>query len=797
MQLFAAELCVSGGCNVKEENVQQLIAFGRGLMARVAGGEAAPDPPWTAAYLNLLNPQRLVGVPGEPSQSIFTLVRIESQTAAPVYLRPVPLDLPPETDPAAWPLMPVDRATAAGADRPALYRQFVQAGGETETSFTRFFHLMRKYASTLPNSYGEPGVSLFEQWKIVAALVGISGDLAQPPEKLGLVGGDIPGIQRTINLVTSKGAAKAMRGRSAFIQLLGHALVERLLDELDLGSANVVYDAGGNFVLLTGWDERLAAKVQVVADAVNRVLLGGAGQGREHFDGFHGDLAVALAAVELRPDPQKLPVQSAVEVLRADLPPVQMADGKPASRWQFAEKLLKDAVAAAKERPFGDLAAASKENWDLLFAPEPAETDDFCAVCRRQRRRNERFVPLDPDAPEEVGIGSNLQCLECAGFGELARALGQSNARLVLSSQRPAEPSAWQRALYAVAGRWYALPRAGSDGVTLALDLDGFPATRVHGFRLLARTTPLTPEGGIKPNDRLVAESGIGFKRLGVLRMDVDDLGNLLVHGLPRRMPMQTAELSQTLERFFAGWLDRICRRVDKGEDLFYVLFAGGDDLFVIGPWSLMPGLAQAIRNDFRAYTAGHDGIHLSAGIAVVGEKAPLYAAADESHEALEAAKKLDRDTPREKNAITFLGRSHHWDDFAEVERLKETLVGLLQLDRLPASLLTTLQGIERRWRQDIEHDARLEHEPDKRPDVCKRGKWGDRPAGASRTVRVYYGPWMWRQAYALARAAEGHPRHVKEKLETLRDALLEGKIAYLGLAARWAQWELRKENST
>ena len=80
-----------------------------------------------------------------------------------------------------------------------------------------------------------------------------------------------------------------------------------------------------------------------------------------------------------------------------------------------------------------------------------------------------------------------------------------------------------------------------------------------------------------------------------------------------------------------------------------------------------MPELAQAIRDDFARYTSGHPGIHLSAGIAVVGEKAPLYAAADESHEALQAAKKLDRDTPQAKNAITFLGSTAHWEQFALV----------------------------------------------------------------------------------------------------------------------------------
>ncbi len=75
-----------------------------------------------------------------------------------------------------------------------------------------------------------------------------------------------------------------------------------MLDELKLGPANVIYDAGGNFVLLTGWvdgADGTRATVQSVSNKVNKVLLAGAGEGQERFDGFHGDLAVALATVQI------------------------------------------------------------------------------------------------------------------------------------------------------------------------------------------------------------------------------------------------------------------------------------------------------------------------------------------------------------------------------------------------------------------------------------------------------------------------------------------------------------------
>ena len=550
-------------------------------------------------------------------------------------------------------------------------------------------------------------------------------------------------------------------------------MVEKLLDELGLGSANVVYDAGGNFVLLTGWvdgPDGTEATVQTVANQVNEVLLAGAGQGRERFDGFHGDLAVALAAVEI-------PV-AALAVPSATTDP---------SAWQLAEKQVKDAVAAAKSRPFGDLALRSAaknrpfddlaqefdDGWKKLFGPDPAETVDFCAVCRRPKGKDERFESLQDDGEGQI-------CRECKGFNELADKLGHIGdeaPRLALSFKAPREPKAWQCALHAISGRWYVFGDERQTGdIVLALDAGDFPAPGVDGFRLLAHTTPMNGNQ-IKTNEELAQASEGGLKRLGVLRMDVDNLGDLVVRGLPARTAMQTAELSQALERFFAGWLDRICARVDKGDDLFYVLFAGGDDLFVVGPWSLMPDLAQAIRDDFARYTGGHPGIHLSAGIAVVGEKAPLYVVADESHDALQAAKKLDRDdTPQAKNAITFLGQTRHWAQFQHVAKLKDDIVTLAEGDGLGNAVITRLLVIARRYERDRHHG----------PYAVK----GKVPHGNADVV--YYGPWMWRQAYALTRLQNAYPQ-AKTDLERLSEELLSGRIAELGLAARWAQWLTRK----
>ena len=99
------------------------------------------------------------------------------------------------------------------------------------------------------------------------------------------------------------------------------------------------------------------ATVQKVANQINEVLLSGTGEGRECFDGFHGDLAVALAAVEI-------PV-AALAVPSTTTDP---------SVWQLVEKQVKDAVAAAKAGHSATWRRGLTMSWKTAVRSRPAET---------------------------------------------------------------------------------------------------------------------------------------------------------------------------------------------------------------------------------------------------------------------------------------------------------------------------------------------------------------------------------------------------------------------------------------
>ncbi len=751
-----------------QTNVEQaLIGYGVRRLAEATGGDGGelagqisetqmPAEEIWEAYERVL----AGGQPTEPEEvltSVFSLIATEKDQPQPSYYSAQPLALKREV------LFPVSKATAQRTG-PDLWEKFAREWGTTlapnaKIPFETFYHLYHKYAWAVPCNYGERGVSLFEGWKGVAALVCATGAgwIEGPADKFTLIGGDIPGIQRFVYTITSKGAAKGLRGRSFFIQLLGDAVVRRVLAELHLGTANVVYNAGGNFMLL-GPSEVTEEKIQGIGRAVNQVLLA-------HFS---GDLALAIGSAS---------------VPREAIGGQAQDDGN----WVTCEGRLKEAINRAKRRPFADLAA---KDWDLVFQPEGKGGDRYCAICRTELEEGQGR-PLRDEEAMELGAEGELVCDDCHGFEALAQSLAQEDIRLIIGSGEPGTAS-WQRILNELTaigpepGLAYTLTSEAPppSALVYALSPDQFSIHTTHGFRWLANTTPRQPvpdhprHKQIRPVNEMADVATSAFKRVGVLRMDVDNLGQVFVTGVPDRSMTLTSGLSAALDRFFAGWLDEMMQAtmkdpgmvgVAKGKpELFYIIYAGGDDLFVVGTWDRIPCLAQHIRGEFSDYTGEHPVLSLSAGISVEEPKSPIYRAAERAGEALEHGAKERRDAEEHlvKDGISFLEETYSWEEFEEIQGTTETLIGLVKKG-VPRRVIMLLRGVYGRWLKD-------------------------RESGRATSTHPFYGPWMWLQAYALTRFKSQHSRAEKDLDAMQKQVILGGKIDTLGLATRWAEYLTR-----
>ena len=744
-----------------DEVKQALILYGVRQLARQTGGELegvlctlglqAPRDNWWAGYEGLLagGEPPPEGLPTEPLRSIFSLIHLEGAAPSPVYHRPGPLSLSREA------LFPCSEyASLDPAKLKALWDRFVAELDRAAISasdarfFELFYHLYYKWAWALPCTYGEPGVSLFQQWKAVAGLVLATGErwAEGPGDEFTLIGGDIPGIQDFVYTITSKGAAKGLRGRSFFIQLLGDAVVRRLLSDLELCPANVIYNAGGNFMVLGPKGEEKT--VSEIAARINEQFL----------EAFEGDVAFCVAC--------------------HPLPATQVGS---AAFSQDASRVLHEALGREKLRRFVDIACRKPEDWRKVFGAQGQGGVRFCAVCQHERRAGEKGRTIE----------DGWKCEHCAGFEDLAQTIAQDRLLMFVSTERPGQSGQrWQELLWQLTRRWYdfhpGLRKDQRPDVRIySVNYVDFLAEYTHGFRFIANTTPRKADGQVKTFEDL-ALGATGLERVGVLRMDVDDLGKVLTHWMPNRTMAATSALSNALDRFFSGWLDAICHEVtddpqmkgveSKRSDLLYVIYAGGDDLFVVGAWDLMPLLADKIREQFDGYVGRNPHLHISAGITLEDRKFPLYQAAERAGDALDrGAKELTRKVDGQevkKNAFSFLGLALGWETYAFVKKETERLIWLIQEQKVSRSLLSVLRAIHARYLEDVRQAA-------------ERSLTGE---------KMYYGPWMWRKVYQLSRIRQRYGKQeIVQAIESLETEVLTAEnMPYIGLATRWAEYLTR-----
>ena len=155
-----------------------------------------------------------------------------------------------------------------------------------------------------------------------------------------------------------------------------------------------------------------------------------------------------------------------------------------------------------------------------------------------------------------------------------------------------------------------------------------------------------------------------GIEALGVLKADVDNLGLLMACGLKekRYTLSRMATLSRQMNYYFTVYLPWFLE--NKGFNNIYTVFAGGDDLFLIGPWNSIIELAGSIHQSFADYVCQNKNITFSAGISLHKPHSPIGMMAESSENFLELAKS---DDPDEKNRLTLFSETAKWSEIHEL----------------------------------------------------------------------------------------------------------------------------------
>ncbi len=514
------------------------------------------------------------------------------------------------------------------------------------------YHLLWKYTWCVPGAVykSEPDISLFDHVKTTAAIAGClfakkkSGE--QDDEGFLLFGGDISGIQKFIYKITNvqgvKGVSKRLRGRSFYLSLMQELIALRFLNRLLLSIPHQLFCGGGRFELLLPNTAANRSELKNAQSEINKWLL----------QEYEGELGLVTASVEA----DKNALKNYSDLLR-DLDNALSSEKKR----KFKEFFEWESFWIEEQKRKGELRVCKSCGTSIV---NKGINDEICNLCEKHKEIGEK-LPKTEYIAYWTKIDKSMKGVEIP-FG------GCGVVYLLSSSEYDERLPELQEAM--------TIQKVNSMDKT---------------FRLIGNTAPIAKEDFEQETEEedqdarkiakqgrvltfeTIADTSIGDKRLGVLKMDVDFLGLIFAIGLEgqdksKKSISRIAAMSREIDWFFGGYLNEICKSVfeewkchahkagweDKAEKLgniFYIVYSGGDDLLIIGPWSEMPKLAKTIRDEFRQYTCNNDDISLSAGIYLCKPKFPISIFSKATGEELEKSK------DRGRKRITIFGDTVRW----------------------------------------------------------------------------------------------------------------------------------------
>jgi len=546
-----------------------------------------------------------------------------------------------------------------------------------EDLFYKFYYLLEKYTLSIPSSAykDKPEVSLFHHLKSTSAIATCLYDLNVPESEIDsvlnairdnpnsevmesqrfiLLSGDISGIQDFIYSVTSEKALKGLRGRSFYLQILSETIARRILDEFNLTLCNLLYLGGGNFTILLPNLNDAEEKIDSLIEEIDNNL----------FKAHNGSLGLILSYVKFRYRDFML----------------EEIDGKKIGRFGDVLEELGKVLAREKRRKFKKIMSYE------LFRPYPEKIEKElkgCEICGKESK----------EISEE-----RKMCNLCKSFIDLSDKIkkareGYIEIQKVQRNEIKGEVNSWCELPESFGYNWWFKPKdelPDFNNQVYLLNSTDFLEKNCSGFKFEALYSPTVQREGKEETMTLeeIGNKAEGIEKYAGLRMDVDNLSQIFSEGLPQKTISRYSMLSYAISLFFSMGIREI---VEERYRNCCVVYSGGDDLFILGPWSELPCIAKEIYNNFREYTCNHPKITLSGGIYIApSKKFPVYQTAKEAGIAEEEAK------TNNKNRITFLDRAIKWEELTQLSAIKDRIVNLLEpkekdKKKIPRTLLNLL----------------------------------------------------------------------------------------------------------
>ncbi len=177
---------------------------------------------------------------------------------------------------------------------------------------------------------------------------------------------------------------------------------------------------------------------------------------------------------------------------------------------------------------------------------------------------------------------------------------------------------------------------------------------------------PIDELGDVKNFNEYVKEGQkVISSGLMALKADIDKLGDTF-RELYREDFRKFNRLSREVEYFFSTYITSL---IEKKRNV-YTVFAGGDDLFLIGEYREIVELAKEIRKEFLVFSLGKTTI--SMGLVMFKPTTPINFVSKMADNAEKRAKK-------ERDSIDIFGVSMKFDEFFRIEKEFKEVIDFLE----------------------------------------------------------------------------------------------------------------------
>lgn len=459
-----------------------------------------------------------------------------------------------------------------------------------------------------------------------------NGNAAYQEKAFLLMSMDISGIQNFIYKVANKNVLKMLRTKSFYLEILLEHVVDELLEECGLSRANLIYSGGGHAYLLLANTKKTLETIRVFKESLNAWFL----------KRYRTDLYIAFGLAEC----------SANDLMN-----------KPDGSYRELFRRVGESISTEKASRY------TAEELIRLNSGTASQYGRECRVCG-ELDHLVKDPSADPSAEEYL-------CENCAAFVSMSRDILEKDFVTILSED------AGGACLRLPFGKYMVLET--EENVRRRIAEKQTAYVRCYsknkmftGYNVATRLWNGDYHQGDDFSD--FARAAEGVRRIGVLRADVDNLGQAFVRGFERPDGSQkyvslsrSATFSRKMSLFFKLHINNILssrkfslspKREDCSGRNVAVIYSGGDDLFLIGAWDEIIGAAVDINESLREFTQGT--LTISGGVGIFPEKYPAAALARQTGELEELAKNHEDEAGNKKNSIALFSREsvYNWDDF-------------------------------------------------------------------------------------------------------------------------------------